>query len=89
MFTTKSEVVGRTAVLSGDLVQSDGPKKFLKDGASQFQNFRVNLHRFLLSVLYEIITVRLGYHNKFCARWGRKIVTGAHITQRRLRLCFF
>jgi hypothetical protein len=33
------------------------------------------------TVLYEIITVRLGYH-KFCARWVPKILTAAHKTQR-------
>jgi oligoribonuclease (3'-5' exoribonuclease) len=33
------------------------------------------------TVLYEMITVRLGY-SKFCARWVPKILTGAHKTQR-------
>jgi hypothetical protein len=34
------------------------------------------------TVLYNIITVRLGYHHKFCARWVPKILTGAHKMQR-------
>jgi transposase len=33
------------------------------------------------TVLYEIITRRLGYH-KFWARWAPKMLTGAHETQR-------
>jgi hypothetical protein len=33
------------------------------------------------TVLYEIITVRLGYQ-KFCARWVLKILTVAHKSQR-------
>jgi hypothetical protein len=51
----------------------------VKDGPSQFQNFRVNFHKF--HALYEIITVRLGYH-KFCASWASKMLKGAHKTQR-------
>jgi hypothetical protein len=34
-----------------------------------------------LTVLYEIITVRLGYH-KFCSRWVPKVFTDAHNIQR-------
>jgi hypothetical protein len=45
MFTIKSEVVGRPSVVSEDLVQNV-TKKFVKDGALQFQNFRVNFHKF-------------------------------------------
>jgi hypothetical protein len=33
------------------------------------------------TILYEIITVRLGYH-KFCARWPLKMLMGAHKAQR-------
>jgi hypothetical protein len=39
----------------------------VKDCSSLFQNFHVNFHKYH-AVLYEIITVRLGYH-KFCTRW--------------------
>jgi hypothetical protein len=51
-------------------------KKFIKDGASQFQKLRVSLRKF-----HEIITVRLYYH-KCCARWVQKILMGVHKTQR-------
>jgi hypothetical protein len=33
------------------------------------------------TVLYEIITVRVGYH-KFCAKWLPNMLTGVHKTQR-------
>jgi hypothetical protein len=36
---------GRPSVVSDDLVES-ADKKFVKDRASQFQNFRVNFHKF-------------------------------------------
>jgi hypothetical protein len=36
---------GRPSVVSDDLVQSVD-KKFAKDGVSQFQNFRVDFHKF-------------------------------------------
>jgi hypothetical protein len=69
------EVVGRPSVVSDDLVQVL-TRKFVKDGASQFQNFRVNFHNH-----YEIITVRQGYH-KFCSKWVPKMLTRVHKTQR-------
>jgi hypothetical protein len=50
--------------------------KIVKDGSSQFQNFRVIYRKF-----HEIITVRLGYH-KCCARWVPKMLTGEHKMQR-------
>jgi hypothetical protein len=45
MFMTKSEAVGQPSVVSDDLVQKL-IKKFMIDGASRFQNFRVNFHKF-------------------------------------------
>jgi hypothetical protein len=56
------------------------PKKNLKDGASQFQNFHVNLHKFH-TFLYEIITVRLGCFPK--------MLTGVHTMQRMAWLWLF
>jgi hypothetical protein len=53
-------------------------KKFVKDGASQFQNFRVNFHKFH-AVIYEIITASLSYY-KFTARFVPKMITVAHKT---------
>jgi hypothetical protein len=47
MFTMKSEVVSRPSIVSDDLVQSvDQKKKIVKHGTSQFQNFRVKVHKF-------------------------------------------
>jgi hypothetical protein len=56
-------------------------KKYVKYGASQFQNFHVNLHKFHTTLLYEIITVRLGCH-KFWAKWVLKMLMSAHKMQR-------
>jgi hypothetical protein len=54
MFMMKSEVVDWTSIMSNDLVQSV-EQKFVKDGTSQFQNFRVNFHKFhaLISTRYH------------------------------------
>jgi hypothetical protein len=72
---------GRPSVVSDDLVQSVYEKS-VKDGASKFQNFHVNFNKFhAWTVLHEIITVRLSYHN-FCARWVPKMLTDAHKRQR-------
>jgi hypothetical protein len=43
---------GRPSVVSDDLVQSVD-KKFVKDGASQFQNLHVNFHKFLALFLWD------------------------------------
>jgi hypothetical protein len=56
-------------------------KKFLKDDASQFQDFLCEFPQISRTVLYKIITIRLGYH-KFCTRWVPKMLTGVHKTQR-------
>jgi hypothetical protein len=58
MHKKKSEVVGRPSVVSYDLVQSVD-KKFVKDGASQFQNFRVNFHKFHALFSTRLSQVRL------------------------------
>jgi hypothetical protein len=49
----------------------------VKDGASQFQNL---FCEFPLTILYQIITVRLDCQT-FYARWVPKILTGVHKTQ--------
>jgi hypothetical protein len=80
MFTMKSELVGWPSVVCDDLVQSVDQKicerrpLTISDLSSEFPQIS-------RTVLYEIITVRLGYH-KFCARWVPKMITGAHKTQR-------
>jgi hypothetical protein len=81
MLTMKSEVVGRPAVVSDDLVHNVH-QKIVKDDVSQFHNFRVNFRKLHATLLCELITVRLGYHHKFCARWVPKMLMGAHKTQR-------
>jgi hypothetical protein len=45
MFTIKSELVRWPSVVSDDLVQSVD-QIIVKDHASQYQNFRVNFHKF-------------------------------------------
>jgi hypothetical protein len=58
-------------------------KKFVKDGASQLQNFCVNFHKFHALFCIKIITFRLGCHHKLCARWIlAKMFTGVHKMQR-------
>jgi hypothetical protein len=42
----KSEVVGQPSVVSDNLVQTIGQNIFVVDSTSQFQNFRVNFHKF-------------------------------------------
>jgi hypothetical protein len=59
---------GRPSVVSDDLVQSVDQKLFVKDIASQFGNFLVYFPQISRTVLYEIITVMLGCHYRFCAR---------------------
>jgi hypothetical protein len=53
----KSEVVGRSTVVSDDLVQSVDQIS-AKDGASQFQNFHVNFHKF--HALFSTRLLQLG-----------------------------
>jgi hypothetical protein len=53
MFTMKSEEVGRPSVASDDLVQSV-EQKFVKNLASQFQNFPLNFHK-----LHTLFSMRL------------------------------
>jgi hypothetical protein len=75
MFTMKSEVVGRPAVVSDDLLQSVA-KKIVKDGASQFQNFRVNFHKFY--PLFSTTVLQFGQASKRFAHEFRKCSQCAH-----------
>jgi hypothetical protein len=76
----KSEVVDRPSVVTDDLVQSvdqnicEGRRFTISELSCEFPQISC-------PALYEIITVRLGYH-KFCARQVPKILMGAHKTQR-------
>jgi hypothetical protein len=75
MFMMKSEVAGRQSVVSDELVQSERRRFTISELSCEFPQISRTL-------LYEIITVRLGYHHKFCARRVLKNLTGAHNTQR-------
>jgi hypothetical protein len=52
-----------------------------KDGRFTIPELSCEFPQISHTLLYEIITVRLGYH-KICARWAPKMLTGAHKTQR-------
>jgi hypothetical protein len=65
---------------SGDLVQNDD-QKICDRRRFTISEYSCEFLQISHSVLYGIITVRLGYH-KFCARWVPKMVTGAQKTQK-------
>jgi hypothetical protein len=80
MFTMKSEVVSWLSVVSIDLVQSVD-QKICERRHFTISELSCVFPQISSILLYEIITVRLGYH-QFCARWVLKIFTGVHKTQR-------
>jgi hypothetical protein len=56
-------------------------KKFVKDGASQFQNYHVNFHKF--QALFSMKLSQLSYAvTRFEQDGFRKMLKGAHKTQR-------
>jgi hypothetical protein len=61
MFTMKSEVGGLSSVVSDCLVQSERRRFTISEFSYEFPQISRTL-------LFEIITVRVGYHNKFCAK---------------------
>jgi hypothetical protein len=69
----------RPSVVSDDLVQS--VEKICEKQSCRISVLSCEFPQISRTLLYEIITVRLGYH-KFCARWVPKTLTGAHKTQR-------
>jgi hypothetical protein len=81
MFTLMSEVVGRPFIVNDDLVQS-ADQKICESLRFKISELLCEFPQISLPVLYEIMTVSLGYH-KFCARWVPKILMSAHKTQRR------
>jgi hypothetical protein len=64
MFTMKSEAVGRPSAVSDDLVQS---VEKVERRLFSISEVSCEFPQILRSVLFEIITVRLGCH-KFCSR---------------------
>jgi hypothetical protein len=70
---------GRPSVVSDDLVQSVDPKIF--ERRYTISELKREFPQTSCTVLYKIITVRLGYR-KFCSIWVPKMLTGMHKTQR-------
>jgi hypothetical protein len=71
---------GRPCVVSDDLIQSVD-QKICERRRLTISELSCEYPQISPTLLYEIITVRLGYH-KFRARWVPKMLTGAHKTQR-------
>jgi hypothetical protein len=66
MFTMKSEVVGWPSVVSDDLVQSVD-ERICEKRRCIISELSCEFPQISRAVIYEIITVRVGYH-KFCTR---------------------
>jgi hypothetical protein len=66
--------------VNDDLVQSVN-KKIRENWRFTISEFWFEFPHVSRTVLYEIVTHKLGYH-KFCARWVPKMFTDAHKTQR-------
>jgi hypothetical protein len=79
VFTMKSEVVDRPSIVSDDLFQSVD-QNIYERRLLTISELSCKFPQMSRTVLREIITIRLGCHNKFCATWVPKMVTGAHKT---------
>jgi hypothetical protein len=79
MFRRKSELFGWPSVGSDDLVQSVDQK--ICERRFTISEISCEFLQISYTVLYEIVTVRLGCH-KFYARWVPKMLTGMHKMQR-------
>jgi hypothetical protein len=80
MFTMKSEVVGWPSVVSADLIQSVNQKICERWGFT-ISELLCKFPQISHTVLYDIITVWLGYH-RFCARWVPKMLMDVYKMQR-------
>jgi hypothetical protein len=80
MFMMKSEVANRPSVVRNDLVQSVD-QKISERWHFTISEFSCEFLQMSHTLLYEIITVTIGYH-KFCIRWVLKMLIGAHKTQK-------
>jgi hypothetical protein len=67
---------GQPSVMSDDIVQSVD-QRILERWHFTISELSCENPQISCTVLYKIITVRLGCH-KFCARWVPKMLTGAH-----------
>jgi hypothetical protein len=81
MFNIKSEVVGRPSIVSDHLDQSVD-QNILERRSFTISELSCEFPQIPRTPLYEIITVKVGCHRKFCARLVPKIPTGAYKTQR-------
>jgi hypothetical protein len=70
---SNEERCGRPSVVSDDLVQSERWGFTISELLREFPQISCIF-------IYEIITVRLGYH-KFCGRWVLKMLMSAHKMQ--------
>jgi hypothetical protein len=68
------------SVVDDDLVQSVD-QKIYERGRFTISELLCKFSQILRTVLYEIITVMPGYY-KFCTRWVRGMLMGAHKLQR-------
>jgi hypothetical protein len=85
----KSEVVDWLFVVSDDLVQTVG-QNICERRRFTISELSCEFSQILRTVRYEIITVKLCYHHKFCASWVPKVLTVAQKTRRMaLALTFF
>jgi hypothetical protein len=77
---------GRPSVMSDDLFQN-ADQKFVKDGASQFQSFRVNFHK--CHALFSTRLSQLGYAITSFEQEGFRKLSRVSIKRREwLRFCF-
>jgi hypothetical protein len=78
---------GRPSVVGDDLAQSDD-QQICERGRFTISELSCEFSQISWTVLYEIITVRLGYH-MFCSRWVLKMLTGACKTENGFSLHIF
>jgi hypothetical protein len=81
MSMMKHEVVGWPSVVSDDLLFQSIHQKIHERQSFTISESSWEFSQSSHTVLYEIITVRLGYY-KFCKTLVLNIVTGVHKTQR-------
>jgi hypothetical protein len=74
------EQSGQPSIVSDDLVQSVD-QKICERWCFTISELSCEFSRIPCTLLYEIITVRPGYH-KFCARWIPKMLKSVHKAQR-------
>jgi hypothetical protein len=77
----------RPSVLTDDLIQIVD-KNICERRRFTISELSCEFPQISRTILYESITVRLGYHN-FCTRWVPKMLTGAHDTQKMLSALIF